>query len=212
MKCLFDFYKFSPFMEEDGGSGGSNAKETETNQTESDKTFSQEEVNRIAAQEKRQGIASVLKNLGFDKEDDAKAFIEKYKEAEENSKTELDKAKDSLKHETESKNAAEAKAEQLERQLKAISAGVSPAHAGDVVILAASKITDKVSFEDALEEVKKAYPSMFSSEDSGNTGTGGSKNGSRKPVGGSSGSGGMGKRLAEQRKASNAAKNDYFNK
>ena len=97
-----------------GGSGG-----------EPPKTFTQEELIRIAATEKRQGAASVLKALGFDKEEDAKAFVEKYKEVEKNNMTELEKANKDLEIEKNAKTAAEKKADLLEKKFQVVAMGVA---------------------------------------------------------------------------------------
>ncbi len=222
MKDLFNRLRFMPMLEGDGsggtggtggdsGNGGSEGGNGSAGGTEG-KTFTQEDLNRIAAQEKRQGVSSVLKALGFEKEEDAKAFVEKYREEENNKKDDLTKAKEDLTTANTEKKKAEAKAENLERKFKVVSAGVSPESADDVVLLASAKAVDGKTFDDALEEVKKAYPAFFSEDGNsgGNSGTGGNVNGARgrKPDGKS----GIGKRLAEQKKASSDSqkKQSYF--
>ena len=180
----------------DGGAGGSEGGEG----GKGEKTFTQEDLNRIAAQEKRQGAASILKSLGFEKE-----------KAENEKKDDLEKAKEETETEKKAKLEAEKKADMLEKKFKVVAAGVSTDKADDVLILANAKAVDGKSFEDALEEVKKSYPSLFeqqSSDPNKGTGTGGnpprSKGGSEQST--------LGKRLAEQRKASsqNNTKKSYF--
>ena len=46
-------------------------------------TFSQEEVNNLLAREKAQGRAALLRELGFEKEDDLKGIVTKYNEQKE---------------------------------------------------------------------------------------------------------------------------------
>ena len=97
----FMFLKFLPFMEEDGkgGTGGGDPEggsNDDGNNGGSEKTFTQEDLNRIAAKEKRDGIASILKTLGFEKEEDAKKFVETYRKAEEDKKDDLEKTDNDL--------------------------------------------------------------------------------------------------------------------
>lgn len=176
-----------------------------------EKTFTQEDLNRIAAQEKRQGVASVLKALGFEKEDDAKAFVEKYREVEDNKKDDLTKVQEQLETEKKAKEEAERKADLIEKKLKVASLGVAADKIEDVVTLALAKVTDSKDFETALEDLKTSYSMLFEGGASaGSHGTGGTGN---PPRSGKSGiEGGIGKRLAEQKKQSYAQTNkqSYF--
>ena len=82
---LFLFRKnFMPFLEEDGkgGAGGTGGEPGggepsggAEDQNKGQKTFTQEDLNRIAAQEKRQGANSILKALGFESEEKAKEYL-----------------------------------------------------------------------------------------------------------------------------------------
>ena len=189
-----------------GGTGGESGKE---------KTFTQEELNAIAAREKRQGASSILKNLGFEKEEDAKAFIEKYRQEEDAKKDDLKKATEAVDTEKAAKEAAEKKAELLEKKFKVVAMGVAADKAEDIVVLATSKMVDNKSFDDALAEIKVAYPTLFeATEDNKNKGTGGGGNHPRKQSGKEDEKGSIGKRLAEQRKTSGSQtkKKSYFDK
>lgn len=207
-KFLFNVRNLRPMMEEDGAGTGATGGGSEGDAN--DKTFTQEDLNRIAAQEKRQGVSSVLKALGFESEDKAKEFVEKYRQAENDKKDDLEKAQENLANANTAKAEAEAKADTLEKELKAIKAGVPSEHAGDVVLLAKAKAVDGKSFDDALEEVKKAYPSLFESTND-NVGTGGSSQ-SHKRRNSNNSTGDRGKRLAEKRKNSSDSQNkkSYF--
>ena len=207
----FMFLKFLPFMEEDGkgGTGGGDPEggsNDDGNNGGSEKTFTQEDLNRIAAKEKRDGIASILKTLGFEKEEDAKKFVETYRKAEEDKKDDLEKSKEATAKEKKLKEEAEAKANELEKKLKVVSQGVSSDKADDIIVLANAKEIDGKSFDDALEEVKKAYPSLFEGEQAGGTG----HNGNPPRKGGKENNSSIGKRLAEQRKTGTQSKNSYF--
>ena len=200
--------RFLPLLNADNGTNGVGGNGGTDGGT-SEKTFTQEDLNRIAAQEKRQGMSSILKALGFEKEEDAKAFVEKYREEENNKKDDLTKAKEDLTTANTAKQQAEAKVETLERKFRVVAAGVTPKSADDVVLLTSAKVTDGKTFDDALEEVKKAYPAFFG-EDNNAGGTGGNMNGARRHS--IEGQNGIGKRLAEQRKTSSESqkKQSYF--
>lgn len=213
------FEKFMPFFEADGGAGGQSGNsgggegqnDDPAAQGQKSKLFTQDDLNRVAAQEKRQSQAALLKSLGFDDEKSAKSFLEQARKDQESKKTELEKAQDALGKEQAAKTELEDKVTALERSLAVISAGVPAENASDVAMLAASKMTDGKSFEDGLEEVKKAYPMLFDKQgqngQAGGTGTGGTP-----PRGSSRASGGeLGKRIAEQRtKNNNSNQNLYF--
>lgn len=195
----------------DGTEGTASTGVTATGTGSDGKVFTQAELNRIAAQEKRQGMASVLKSLGFEKEEDAKAFVEQYRKAEEEKKDELQKAQESIDAEKKAKADAERKADLLDKKFKVVSAGVSADKADDVVTLALAKVTEDKDFDTVLEELKTAYPVFFetATADKG-TGSGGTP---PRATNKSTTDSGIGKRLAEQRKTSSQAQKSgsYFN-
>lgn len=224
---MFLFRPFFPLMspEGEGGSSGGQSSQSEQNSSQnnpnredqgsqnspeqSQKTFTQEDLNRIAAQEKRQGMSSMLKALGFENESAAKEFVEKYRQQEEDKKDDLTKAQEKLNTETANRELAEKKVDLLEKRFKVVAQGVPADKAEDIVILANSKVTESKDFDAALEELKKTYPSIFSeNSQSSGTGTSGNPPRSGKPESNS----GLGKRLAEKRKSANTQKNPYFSK
>lgn len=183
----------------DGNSGGS-----------TDKTFTQEQVNSMIAAEKRKNLSSVYKGLGFESEEAAKQFVEKYKQEEEKNKSDLVKAQEEAKKAQEEKAAEAARAQDLQYKFDAIAEGCDTKSAEDVVVLAKAKMSDSKDFAAALKEVKEQYPAMFGqSASGGGTGGGGTSPRGKLKVGDISG---MGKRLAEQRKQNNntAKNNEYF--
>ena len=183
----------------DGNSGGS-----------TDKTFTQEQVNSMIAAEKRKNLSSVYKGLGFESEEAAKQFVEKYKQEEEKNKSDLVKAQEEAKKAQEEKAAEAARAQDQQYKFDAIAEGCDTKSAEDVVVLAKAKMSDDKDFAAALKEVKEQYPAMFGqSASGGGTGGGGTSPRGKLKVGDVSG---MGKRLAEQRKQNNntATNNEYF--
>lgn len=224
---MFLFRPFFPLMspEGTGNSSGGQSSQSEQNSSQnnpngegqgsqkppeqSQKTFTQEDLNRIAAQEKRQGMSSMLKVLGFENESAAKEFVEKYRQQEEDKKDDLTKAQEKLNTEEANRKLAEKKIDLLEKRFKVVAQGVPADKAEDIVILANSKVTESKDFDAALEELKKIYPSIFSENpQSSGTGTSGNPPRGGKPESNS----GLGKRLAEKRKSANTQKNPYFSK
>lgn len=206
-------------LDEDGGSGGGDGGDNNpqgndnpqqgTDTKNSEKTFTQEQVNSMIAAEKRKNLSSAYKGLGFDSEESAKAFVEKYKEEEEKNKSELVKEKEKAAQLEAEKNAEAAKAKDLEYRFDAIAEGCDAKSAGDVVVLAKAKMSDDKDFATALKEVKEQYPTMFGQ--TGGTG-GGTGNGGTAPRGKMTGKdvSGIGKRLAGQRKNNIVKDNTYF--
>lgn len=202
-------------LDNEGGGSGTGSGEGEGDKgsnNPSEKTFTQEELNSILASEKRKNISNVYKDLGFEKPEDAKAFIEKYKDAEEKKKDDLTKAQDRVA-ELEKEKATEAKkAKEAEYKFKAIEEGCDAKNAADVVALAVSKMADDKDFDTALKEVKESYPIMFesSNNNNNNSGTGSNANNPRRKSTGKELEG-IGKRLAEQRKNNAKSKaNEFF--
>lgn len=190
-------------MEADGEIG-----ESTTEETPEVKTFTQEQVNSMIATEKRNNKTSVYKGLGFENEEEAKDFITKYRQQEENNKTELEKIQQQVATLEAEKKAESLKAQSLEYRFTAIKEGCQPDSANDVVLLAKAKMTDDKDFETALKEIKDQYPVMFKQSES-SAGTGGGGTAARTPIKGGDISG-IGKRLAEQKNKQNATQNEYF--
>lgn len=218
MKFLNDWTRFATLMkmDGDGGSGGGNDPaggddpSSGNGSGQEDKTFTQEQVNSMIAAEKRKNLSSVYKGLGFESEEAAKEFIEKYKQEEEKNKSELVKAQEEAKKAQAEKAAETARAQDLQYKFDAMAEGCDAKAAEDVVVLAKAKMSDDKDFAAALKEVKEQYPAMFGQTEgnAGGTGGGGTATRSRLKTGDISG---IGKRLAEQRKQNNSAKeHDFF--
>jgi hypothetical protein len=197
-------------LEEDkgGGSGGEGGG--------TPKTFTQEEVNKMMANEKRQGRLSVLKDLGIETDDDAsvtgaKESLKKYKETENANKTEVEKAKGDLTTEQQAHAATKQKADLLQNKLDAIGQGIKADYVDDALAIALPKVSKDKDLKTVLGEMKERYP-MFYTEtdpnDKGNkTGTG-TLPGGKKP---NPNDKSLGVRLGEKAKK-NAGKSSYFSK
>lgn len=212
---VYDMMRGMKLSPDDGGSGGGGGNPAGNGDNGSggaeDKTFTQEQVNSMIAAEKRKNLSSVYKGLGFDSEEAAKAFVDKYKGEEEKNKTDLVKAQERASQLEAEKSAEAAKAQDLQYRFDAMAEGCDAKSAADVVVLAKAKMSDDKDFAAALKEVKEQYPAMFGQTDNGNGGgTGGGGTSPRQKL--KSGDlSGIGKRLAEQRKQNNTTKDhDYF--
>lgn len=183
--------------------------EPQDNGGSGEKTFTQEQVNSMIAAEKRKNTSSFFKGLGFESEEAAKAFVDKYKGEEEKNKSELVKAQEKAAQAEAEKNAEVAKAQDLQYKFDAVAEGCDAKTADDVVVLAKAKMSDDKDFATALKEVKEQYPAMFGqTENNRSTGGGGTSPRSKTTSGDLNG---MGKRLAEMRKKNNTTKdNEYF--
>lgn len=196
------FAEGDPGAGSDGNGGSGDPGATGGTGTEV-KTFTQEEVNRMMAAEKRQGRGSVLSELGYDPKD--KEAITKLKALIDGNKTEEQKKADKEQELTNAAAEANRRAEAAERKLQALSSGCDPAAVDDVMTLASSRVTEEVDFAKALEQVKEKYPNFFGG--GGDSGTG--RGQGHKKHGEDNKPGSYGARLAANR--SKPAKSPYFN-
>ena len=175
-----------------------------------EKTFTQEDVNRMMTREKKQGRNSVYNELGIDPNDTKSIEL---------IKTIIDAQKGQAQEAGDTGNVAEQQNEQLaeaehraavaEAKAEAMVLGVKPQFVDDVVTLATVRIAEQegAEFKTIIGELKQKYPIWFGNVDdddlsnAGQKGTGSSiksdsgSNGSKKEEG-------LGKRLAAQRKPS----------
>lgn len=168
------------------------------------KTFTQEEVNKMLAAEKRQGRQAALKALGLDPAD--KDAEKKAKEILDAQKTQQERDQEALNTEKTARTEAEAKAQSSERKLLALTAGCKKELVDEVVALAIVKVNDTTDFEAALNTVKEKMPTLF--EDEVDTGTGGGQGHQRREKGDKPGS--LGTRLAQKTSSQKGQNNPYF--
>lgn len=172
-------------------------------QAQQGRTFTQEEVNQMLAREKRQGKTSVLKALGLDPND---------KDAEKKAKVILDQHKtqqqldqEALTREKEARQDAEGKATAAERKYLTLVSGCKKEYIDEVMALAGAKVTENVSYEDALKAVKEKCPVFFDDADAG---TGSGQGHRRQQQGEKPGS--LGARLAQNLVSNMPKENPYF--
>lgn len=172
-----------------------------------EKVFTQAEVNALMAKEKDQGRRAILKELGVTDVKSAKDGLENYKKYLESQKTELQKAQDAAGQAEKDKINLQAELQASNQKLAVLMAGCASESVNDVCVLAQSRVTETVNFEQAVEQVKKEYPSMFSGEPQNSKGTGGNANPQNKGTGKTVSS--FGQRLASAHKFSDQ-ENPYF--
>lgn len=191
-------------------SKGTGADSSKKDDKKKDRTFTQDQVNRMMTREKNQGKAAAYKELGIDPSNTRmvkmfQAFIESQKTDEQKELEKDIEAKEKQKEAERRVIMAEAKAE-------AMMLGVKSQYVEDAVTLALSKIKDdNTDLKTILTELKEKYAVWFEeSEDddddkgkdkqkTGKKGTGASIKEKGKKTGKEE-SGSLGSRLAAQRR------------
>lgn len=185
---------------------------------EKERTFTQEEVTRMMAREKKQGRAALLKELGYKDEKQAKAASSSYNAWLESQKSDEQKSAEKDSENEKAILEAQAKADAAEAKVEALMLGCKPGNVDDVIALAMAKKTDDGDFKTIVGELKKKYPDMFSksSDDeeddkktAGQKGTGGSvsaKSKDKKDEGKQS----LGTRLAASRRGNKESNKKSF--
>ena len=150
-----------------GGDGGSEDDDDDGEGTGgSDKTFTQEDVNKLLAREKRKGKASVLKELGLNPEDkDAIANLKKILGEHQTDGEKKDKA---LKDAQDTASKETTRANKAEQKLKVLMAGCKKDFVDEVTAMALAKVDEDTDFDEALEAVKKKMAACFGEEEEDN--------------------------------------------
>lgn len=194
----------------DGGQSGTDGNQAGSggaagSQGTGAKTFTQEEVNRMMANEKRSARSALLKELGYEVKDG------KYAETVATVKGILDSGKTQQQLDKEARTTAEnnlaaekSKTSALQARVDVMTAGVKPEFVDDAIAMLLPQVTEQKPLSKLLEEYKTKYPAWYG-ESSGSGGTGNSTKNGRNTGGTQSG---LGKRLAESNKS--AAKSSYF--
>lgn len=190
----------------DDGNQGSN-----DNGASGDKMFTQDDVNRMMAKEKKQGKNSVYNELGIDPNDTKsialiKALVASQKEQNEGANSNA--SNEQIEEANHRAVVAEAKAE-------AMMIGILPKYVDDAVALALPKVDDENDIKTVMKDLKAKYPIWVKpdDDDSGSVG----KKGTGSSVGSSSDNKnkkneGIGARLAASRKASKPKQSYWGNK
>lgn len=188
-----------------GTEGGAAGSQTGSQSGGTPKTFTQEEVNNMMANEKRTARSALLKELGYEvKDGDYKKTISTVKGILDAGKTQQQLDQEARTKAEEDKTAAETKASKLQAQVDVMKAGVKPDYVDDAIAMLLPRVTEEKPLSKLLEEYKTKYPSWFG-EAEGSKGTGSSTNPPRKS---GTNTEGLGQRLAKANKP--ATKSSYF--
>lgn len=133
-------------------------------QTPEVKTFSQDDVNAIAAKESKKATEKVLKELGIEDFEGAKDGLSKFREWQEQQKTDAEKQTEQLTQLEQARAQLEAEKSQLEAKVTALGLGVNAESVDDVVALAERKMDDETDMAQAIEKVLEQYPSFKGEE------------------------------------------------
>lgn len=144
----------------DGGEGGDDDDNGQDDPGDTGKTFSQKDVNAIAAREAKRAQEKIMKQLGFENIDDAKAAIEAHKQYLESQKTEQQKKDEQFKLVEKQNKALLKEKSNLEAQVAAMKAGVKTDSMEDAITLARRLVNDETTLEDAMKTVVEKYPSF----------------------------------------------------
>ena len=197
---------------QDNNSGGDNGgKDDQTKSGE--KTFTQDEVTRMMAREKREGRNAAIKALGFENEEEAKKASSLLRALLDSQKSEKEKAEEEKNNAVNQKSDAEKRASEAEAKLTCFLSGVNKDSIDDVLSIALPKVTDDKDLSKVLEEMKKnnRYASFFEGNSGGKDGSKGTGN----PPGhsgkdGDDEKGSYGKKLGSQNKPAKEKKSSYF--
>lgn len=127
-------------------------------ESQQDKTFTQEDVNNLIAKEKKKATEKILKDLGIEDFENAKEGLQKFKEWQESQKTEQEKQAEILQTLEKEKNTLAEENNNLKTQLAALKAGVKAESVEDVVVLAQKYVSDEVDIDKAIQLVLEKYP------------------------------------------------------
>jgi len=208
--------------EDDSGKSGKDDKsdkggKKDGDKGKSDKTFTQEQVNKMMTREKNQGRSAALKELGIDPKDSK--MVAMVKALIESQKTDEQKAAEKDAENQNKMNEAEQRAQVAEAKAEAMMLGVKTQYVDDVVTLALAKMTEDSDMKTIIGEFKTKYPVWFGkSEDddkggkdkgkTGQKGTGSSVKTSKEEKGKGEEKG-LGARLAAQRRGT-GKKSSYW--
>lgn len=189
---------------------------TENNNGKGEKTFTQDDVNRMMTREKKQGANSVYNELGIKPGD--KKSIDTIKKFLESQKTDAQKEAEKINAENSALAEANHKLALAEAKAEAMQLGVQAQFVDDAVTLALGKVEneDGTDIKTALGELKTKYPVWFENphgkdekSSTGQRGTGSSVKSSQKDKGNDNKN--LGARLAANRKSS-TSKKSYWSK
>lgn len=193
-----------------GGNDGADKKQ--------EKTFTQEQVNKMMTREKKQGRLAALKELGIDPKD-TKA-VAMVKALLESQKTDDQKAAEKAADDARAKAESDRRVLIAETKAEAMVAGIQSQYVDDIVALVLAKVGDDEDsdLKAIIGEYKTKYPAWFKEAEEDGTDKSKSKKAGQRGTGSSiksnsgnskkNGEQSLGARLAAQRKS--ISKSSYW--
>lgn len=129
-----------------------------------EKTFTQEDLNRIATKESKQAKEAILKQLGFDSLDAAKQAIESHNNYLESQKTEEQRRQDEMTNLQNENKAYMTTVETLEAKNAALVLGIKADSLEDAITLAKANVNADTDITAALTAVVTKYPHFCTPE------------------------------------------------
>lgn len=168
------------FANEEPGNEGNNenanndgfendTNENDENDRDEEKKFTQKDLNKLLAKEKRDGKKSVLKSLGFNTEEEAKSAFDLLKALTDSQKSEEEKLKEDKEKTNKALADEKRRADEAESKLSCLTNGVGKDYIDDVLAIAKNKVDDDNSLDDVIKSMKKdkKYSVFFGSSNSG---------------------------------------------
>lgn len=135
--------------------------EIKTPEIPAGKTFTQDDINHLIAQQKKEAQASILKQLGVTDIDSVKDALAKFKEMQDSQKTEMQKTLEQLEAEKNQTLSAKKETEKYQGVLEAIKLGVDPNKAEKVFAL--SLTYEGETTADRVKAVLTEFPELIKS-------------------------------------------------
>ncbi|HEL2367441.1 TPA: hypothetical protein TZS64_001367 [Streptococcus suis] len=131
---------------------------TENVEEVAEKTFSQEDVNRVGKKEHKSGYAKAIKDLGFADVESAKEALKAYEDWQESQKTEADKQTELLASKDRELASVLDANKRLEAKLSALTQGVNADSVDDVIALSERSVNEDTTIDEAIKQVVGKYP------------------------------------------------------
>jgi hypothetical protein len=127
------------------------------------KSFTQDDVNAIAAKEAKKAQEKLLRQLGVKDAKSAKDALEQFQKMQDDQKTDAQKTAERAKQLEEDYNSLSSENKTLKAHLAGLKAGVKADSLDDVIVLADKLVNDDTTIDDAIAQVLKKYP-QFAAE------------------------------------------------
>lgn len=158
LKLNLQFFSEPEGNQEPNNDNPEGQSDNDTKPNETEKTFTQQDVNNIAAKEAKSAQEKLLKDLGIEDFNSAKEGLQKFQEWQDAQKTDAEKKDEQVNQLTDTNTSLQAENTTLKAQLSAMKQGVNSESIEDVVALAERQVSDEVTLDDAIKSVIEKYP------------------------------------------------------